>query len=98
MLFFIQYLALPPAHWDADLSGHSPRKNGRKHSCPGADKRFSCLEVEPAEDARPEVQATAIKVKGTPARREESMATKTNLLPSGELRRACGADPLVRRF
>ena len=32
------------------------------------DKLFLCLEVEPAEGARPEVQATAITVKGTPAR------------------------------
>jgi hypothetical protein len=36
--------------------------------------------VEPAEDARPEVQATTITVKVTPARRQESMATKYNSL------------------
>jgi len=41
--------------------------------------------VEPAEDARPEVQATTIEVKGTPARRQESMATKWNLLLLGKL-------------
>ena len=41
------------------------------------DKPFLCLEVEPAEGARPEVQATTITVKGTPARGRESMAFKT---------------------
>src|SRR5258705_13457857 len=58
MLFFIQYLALPPALWmrvalctaETPLTGHG-------------QIFISCLEVEPAEDARPEVQATTIGVR-----------------------------------
>jgi len=77
---------------DAELPVHgkrqkssSPPRDWQKQSCTGAYKRVSCLEVEPAEDARPEVQATTIEVKGTPARRQESMATKWTLLLLGKL-------------
>ena len=52
-------------------------------------QRFSCLEVEPAEDARPEVQATAIEVKGTAARRQESMVAKRARLLSGNHGKEC---------
>jgi len=90
---------------DAELPVHGKRqkpsrlpRDWQEHSSPGTDKRFSCLEVEPAEDARPEVQATTIEVKGTPARRQESMATKWNLLLLGKLWKTCGADTPVRRF
>jgi hypothetical protein len=47
------------------------------HSSLLSDKLFLCLEVEPAEGARPEVQATAITVEVTPARGQESMAMET---------------------
>ena len=46
------------------------------YSRPLVDKPFSCLEVEPAEGARPEVQATTITLKVTPVRGWESMALK----------------------
>src|SRR6185295_6554041 len=66
------------------------------HCSAGTDRRFSCLEVEPAEDARPEVQATAIELKGTAARRQESMAAKRARLLSGNHakpgRRRCGSE------
>ena len=71
---------------------------GRNTACPGANKRFSCLEVEPAEDARPEVQATTIEVKGTPARRRESMAAKGLGYCWGTRENKCGADTPVRRL
>jgi hypothetical protein len=62
----------------AEVFGVSRRTRSEEiHSCPLTDKTFLYLEVEPAESARPEVQATTITLKGTPARREESMGLKT---------------------
>jgi hypothetical protein len=40
--------------------------HGRNTSARARTNLFSCLEVEPAEDARPEVQATAIRVRVPP--------------------------------
>ena len=45
------------------LDAELPVRGAQKHPCPGVDKRFSYLWVEPAEDARPEVQATAIELR-----------------------------------
>jgi hypothetical protein len=62
----------------AEVFGVSRRTRGKEtHSSPLTDELFLYLEVEPAESARPEVQATTITLKGTPARRGESMALKT---------------------
>src|SRR6185369_83066 len=69
----------------------------RADHCPaGTDPRFSCLEVEPAEDARPEVQATAIELKGTAARRQESMVAKPARLLSGNRGRTRGEEGVGR--
>jgi len=51
--------------------------DGQTKSSLLTDKPFLCLEVEPAEGARPEVQATTITVEVTPARGQESMAMET---------------------
>jgi hypothetical protein len=51
--------------------------DGQTKSSLLTDKPFLCLKVEPAEGARPEVQATTITVEVTPARRQESMAMET---------------------
>jgi hypothetical protein len=80
MLFFIQYLALPPAHWMHDCL------YAQGHLWPGADKPFSCLEVEPAEDARPEVQATTIEVR-VPPPGDESQCGKIDFFTVVELSR-----------
>ncbi len=58
----------------AEVFGVQGVREQETHSCPLTDKLFLYLEVEPAEGARPEVQATAITLKGTPARGGESMA------------------------
>ena len=50
----------------AERSSTDPSEKWQ-HPRPFRDKRFFCLEVEPADGARPEVQATTIKIKGTPA-------------------------------
>jgi hypothetical protein len=72
MLFFIRLLALASCLFDAHLVvWGQPRSafsgaNNDTTTPPSAHKPFFCLEVEPAEDARPEVQATTIEERVTP--------------------------------
>jgi len=75
--------ALPPGLWMLNcLCGGTvfirPRHCHRRRAGPSplVDKVFLWVKVEPAEGARPEVQATAITVKVTPARGQESMASE----------------------
>ena len=72
LLVFDALLPALDAQWPVQevefVSCNPIRPTGRQQSSLLRDKLFSCLEVEPAEGARPEVQATAITVKGTPAR------------------------------
>jgi hypothetical protein len=76
MLFFIRFCYFLPriSCPDEGICLDSDNRAEAELSRHRADKPWFCLEVEPAEGARPEVQATAITVKGTPARARESMA------------------------
>jgi hypothetical protein len=79
MLFFIQYLALPPAHWM-----HGGLCTAETFLTVRGQTLISCLEVEPAEDARPEVQATAIGVR-VPPPNDESQCGKIDIFTVVEL-------------
>src|ERR1700732_5152697 len=61
----------------------SPSRDWQEHSCLGADKRYSCLEVEPAEDARPEVQASTIEGR-VPPLDDESQCGKIEIFTAKE--------------
>jgi hypothetical protein len=64
MLFFIQKAGVCPLWGPYEIGriAAPPMSN----IIPLSSKRLSCVEVETSRNARPEVQATTIKVKRTP--------------------------------